>query len=153
MAWLKDKGKRIHHGERILTSITQRLLFLRVSTKLLYHFTATCSLCRFLKFKVNKILAKVRKPSFLLRWQEKMPRLIGWHSAITSYDIWWSHHRIGKVVDSECNVATVAGLAQSVERLTAEREVAVSIPWAGQTLRVFKKMTEKWRLCLCPANS
>ena len=33
---------------------------------------------------------------------------------------------------------TVAGLAQSVERLTAEREVAGSIPGAGPTLRVLK---------------
>ena len=33
---------------------------------------------------------------------------------------------------------TVAGLAQSVERLTAEREVAGSIPGAGPLLRVLK---------------
>ena len=33
---------------------------------------------------------------------------------------------------------TVAGLAQSVERLTAEREVAGSIPWAGPLLGVLK---------------
>ena len=33
---------------------------------------------------------------------------------------------------------TAAGLAQSVERLTAEREVAGSIPEAGPILRVFK---------------
>ena len=33
---------------------------------------------------------------------------------------------------------TVAGLAQSVERLTAEREVAGSIPEARPTLRVLK---------------
>ena len=33
---------------------------------------------------------------------------------------------------------TVAGLAQSVERLTAEREVASSIPGAGPLLRVLK---------------
>ena len=33
---------------------------------------------------------------------------------------------------------TAAGLAQSVERLTAEREVAGSIPGAGPTLRVLK---------------
>jgi len=33
---------------------------------------------------------------------------------------------------------TVAGLAQSVERLTAEREVAGSIPGAGTLLRVLK---------------
>ena len=32
----------------------------------------------------------------------------------------------------------VAGLAQSVERLTAEREVAGSIPGAGPLLRVLK---------------
>ena len=35
---------------------------------------------------------------------------------------------------------TVAGLAQSVERLTAEREVAGSIPGAGPTLRVLKRL-------------
>ena len=33
---------------------------------------------------------------------------------------------------------TVAGLAQLVERLTAEREVASSIPGAGPLLRVLK---------------
>ena len=30
---------------------------------------------------------------------------------------------------------TAVGLAQSVERLTAEREAAGSIPWAGPLLR------------------
>ena len=35
-------------------------------------------------------------------------------------------------------ILTVAGLAQSVERLTAEREVAGSIPVAGPLLRVLK---------------
>ena len=35
-------------------------------------------------------------------------------------------------------VAGLAGLAQSVERLTAEREVAGSIPGAGPLLRVLK---------------
>ena len=35
-------------------------------------------------------------------------------------------------------VYTAAVLAQSVERLTAEREVAGSIPGAGPILRVFK---------------
>ena len=33
---------------------------------------------------------------------------------------------------------TVAGLSQLVERLTAEREVAGSIPGAGPLLRVLK---------------
>ena len=33
---------------------------------------------------------------------------------------------------------TVAGIAQSAERLTAEREVAGSIPGAGPLLRVLK---------------
>ena len=37
---------------------------------------------------------------------------------------------------------TAAGLAQLVERLTAEREVAGSIPGAGPILRVLK-ITEK----------
>ena len=37
------------------------------------------------------------------------------------------------------SIATAAGLAQSVERLTAEREVAGSIPGAGPILyRVLK---------------
>ena len=35
-------------------------------------------------------------------------------------------------------LVTVAGIAQSVERLTAEREVAGSIPVAGPLLRVLK---------------
>ena len=34
--------------------------------------------------------------------------------------------------------SSVAGLAQSVERLTAEREVVGSIPGAGPLLRVLK---------------
>ena len=34
--------------------------------------------------------------------------------------------------------STAAGLAQSVERLTAERKVAGSIPGAGPLLRVLK---------------
>ena len=38
----------------------------------------------------------------------------------------------------EIKDSTAAGLAQSVERLTAEREVAGSIPGAGPILRVFK---------------
>ena len=33
---------------------------------------------------------------------------------------------------------TAAGLAQSVERVTAERKVAASIPAAGPILRVLK---------------
>ena len=33
---------------------------------------------------------------------------------------------------------TVAGLAQSVERLTTELEVVGSIPWTGPLLRVLK---------------
>ena len=37
----------------------------------------------------------------------------------------------------------MAGLAQSVERLTAEREVAGSIPRAGSTLRVLKELRNK----------
>ena len=36
------------------------------------------------------------------------------------------------------SIATAAGLAQSVERLTAEREVAGSIPRAGPILSAFK---------------
>ena len=51
-------------------------------------------------------------------------------------------------------ISTAAGLAHSVERLTAEREVAGSIlviPGTGPVLRVLK-ITEKWRYCLCLAN-
>ena len=33
---------------------------------------------------------------------------------------------------------TAAGLAQPVERLTAEREFAGSIPWTGPILKVLK---------------
>ena len=36
------------------------------------------------------------------------------------------------------HVLTATGLAQAVERLTAEREVAGSIPGAGPILRVLK---------------
>ena len=36
-----------------------------------------------------------------------------------------------------------AGLAQSVERLTAEREVAGSILGTGSTLKVLKKLRNK----------
>ena len=35
-------------------------------------------------------------------------------------------------------IITTSGLAQSIERLTAEREVVVSIPGAGAILRVLK---------------
>ena len=38
------------------------------------------------------------------------------------------------------NILTSAGLAQSVERWTAEREVAGSIPRVGPILRVLKKL-------------
>ena len=38
---------------------------------------------------------------------------------------------------------TAAGLAQSVERLTAERKVAGSILWAGAVLRVLKKLIDE----------
>ena len=41
-------------------------------------------------------------------------------------------------VSFEMQFFTAAGLAQSVERLTAEREVVGSIPGAGPTLRVLK---------------
>ena len=37
----------------------------------------------------------------------------------------------------------MAGLAQSVERLTAEREVAGWIPGTGSTLRVLKQLRNK----------
>ena len=46
-----------------------------------------------------------------------------------------------KTIPESASVAglfTVAGLAQSVERLTAEREVAGSNPGTGQLLRVLK---------------
>ena len=36
--------------------------------------------------------------------------------------------------------SNAAGLGQSVERLTAEREVAGSIPWAGPKLRFLKSL-------------
>ena len=41
-------------------------------------------------------------------------------------------------VSFEMQFFTAVRLAQSVERLTAEREVVGSIPWAGPTLRVLK---------------
>ena len=44
-------------------------------------------------------------------------------------------------------LSSAAGLAQSAEPLTAEREVAASIPGTGPILRVLK-MTENWRYCL-----
>ena len=43
---------------------------------------------------------------------------------------------VGRNVRRDCLLLTAAGLAQSVERLTAEREVAGSIPGAGPILRV-----------------
>ena len=43
-----------------------------------------------------------------------------------------------KSVISNAIFFTAEGLAQSVERLTAEREVVGSIPGAGPTLRVLK---------------
>ena len=46
--------------------------------------------------------------------------------------------RRGWVVWSSLIIVTVAGLSQSVERLTTEREVARSIPGSGSILRVLK---------------
>ena len=46
------------------------------------------------------------------------------------------HHQQNNHATSRGQAA--AGLAQSVERLIAEREVAGSIPGAGQILRVLK---------------
>ena len=43
-----------------------------------------------------------------------------------------------------------AGLAQSVESLTTEREVGVQ--FLGQTSTQGLKISEKWRYFLCPAN-
>ena len=37
----------------------------------------------------------------------------------------------------------MAGLAQLVERLTAERKVTGSIPWVRPLLRVFKKIEKE----------
>ena len=48
------------------------------------------------------------------------------------YIIFQSNYMMGLLL------LTVAGLAQSVERLTAEREVEGSIPGAGPLLRVLK---------------
>ena len=47
-------------------------------------------------------------------------------------------HRLLRVAATQLPLWTAAGLAQSVERLTAEREVAGSIPGAGPILRVLK---------------
>ena len=41
-------------------------------------------------------------------------------------------------INKGCRCVCAAGLAQSVERLTAEREVVGSIPGAGPILRVLK---------------
>ena len=47
--------------------------------------------------------------------------------------------RCGYTCWLECTyLSTVAGLAHSIERLTAEREVVGSIPWAGPILWVLK---------------
>ena len=48
------------------------------------------------------------------------------------------HFEILPFNDSSLRIMTAAGLAQSVERLTAEREVAGSIPGAGPILWVLK---------------
>ena len=48
-------------------------------------------------------------------------------------------------------ISCSVGLVHLVERLTAEREVAGSIPGTRPILRVLK-ITEKLRYCLCPAN-
>ena len=60
---------------------------------------------------------------------------------------------MGKIFCCQSVALVEAGLAQSVERLTAEREVAGSIPVAEPILRVLIKITEKWRYSLCTAIS
>ena len=60
---------------------------------------------------------------------------------------------MGKIFSCQSFALVEAGLAQSVERLTAEREVAGSIPVAEPILRVLIKITEKWRYSLCTAIS
>ena len=60
---------------------------------------------------------------------------------------------MGKIFSCQSFALVEAGLAQSVERLTAEREVAGSIPVAEPILRVLIKITEKWRYYLCTAIS
>ena len=50
---------------------------------------------------------------------------------------------MGKIFCCQSVALVEAGLAQSVERLTAEREVAGSIPVAEPILRVLIKITEK----------
>ena len=50
---------------------------------------------------------------------------------------------MGKIFCSQSFALAEAGLAQLVERLTAEREVAGSIPVAEPILRVLIKITEK----------
>ena len=56
---------------------------------------------------------------------------------------WRQKHHLVSPIGSvpECEAQSpckIPGGTQSVERLTAEREVAVSIPGTGPTLRVFK---------------
>ena len=59
----------------------------------------------------------------------------------------------GKKLCADSIYLTAAGLAQSVERLTAEREVAGSIPGTGPTLKVLQWLMRvlPWD-CVCPAN-
>ena len=54
-------------------------------------------------------------------------------------------------VKEQNTISCAAGLAQSVERLTAEREVVGSILGTESNTQGLK-MTEKWRYCFCPAN-
>ena len=75
---------------------------------------------------------------------ETVPSLIGACAFTGIHHL--SHNRFQKTTFS-----STAGLAQSAERMTAEREVAGSIPGAGPLLRVLK-ITEKWRYFLCPAG-
>ena len=50
----------------------------------------------------------------------------------------WREKEIIRKWDGDGNASTAAGLAQSVVCLTAEREVAGSISWAGPILRFLK---------------
>ena len=69
-----------------------------------------------------------------MKWTGCIP----WRDSNPIATVWGRRYPTGKSLDPFQESCTAAGLAQSVERLTAEWEVAGSIPGSGPILGVLK---------------